>query len=139
MSQSDYMQYKKTSIELQEQSKSENVDKLPPIFNSSQYTLFKKYALENTIVNTKESLLRLQTVGTQNVLNMEKQYTNDCPHFIVCNNTTDRPNVKPVLNRPFSTSIYPSIMPSYNLAQKSKPNQLILRNPPKCKCELQFT
>ena len=139
MSQSDYMQYKKTSIELQEQSKAENVDKLPPIFNSSQYTLFKKYALENTIVNTKESLLRLQTVGTQNVLNMEKQYTSDCPHFIVCNNTTDRPNVKPVLNRPFSSSTYPAIMPSYNLAQKSKPNQLILRNPPKCKCELQFT
>lgn len=136
MSQSDYIQYKKTSVELKEQAKSENVSKLPPIFNSSQYTLFKQYALENTIVNTKESLLRLQPSGTQNVFNMDKKYTVNCPRFIVCNQTTTRPNIKPVLNRPFSTSTYPSIMPSYNLAQKSKPNQSILRNPPKCKCEV---
>lgn len=84
MSQSDQIQYKKTSSILKNQTFS-------PVFSSNQYTNFKTYALENTITNTKLSYHQLKPSNKQIVFDMEKQTTN-CPTFVLCRNTNARSN-----------------------------------------------
>ena len=46
MSQSDYIRYKKTGMQLK-------INKLDPILNSQDYLAYTDYNLENTIINTK--------------------------------------------------------------------------------------
>ena len=46
MSQSDYIRYKKTGIQLK-------INKLDPILNNQDYLAYTDYNLENTITNNK--------------------------------------------------------------------------------------
>lgn len=86
MSQSDYIKYKKTSIELKR-------NKLPNTFDYDTYNSYKDYSLENSVLNTKTRYNQLIPSGTTLVWNMEKTITN-CPTIAMCNNTTSRSNKK---------------------------------------------
>ena len=96
MSQSDYIRYKKTGIQLK-------INKLDPILNNQDYLAYTDYNLENTITNTKINYNHLTLPNTQNVFNMERKNIADCPTFILCQNTNTRPNRIPL----FGTQITP--------------------------------
>lgn len=89
MSQSDYIKYKKTSIELT------SLNKYPPVFQEDIYNSFKEYSLENTIQNTKLTFNQLQPPGKIIINNMEKTVSN-CPQFPICKDTHTRSNRKPL-------------------------------------------
>jgi hypothetical protein len=86
MSQSDYINFKNTSFQLKTQ-------KLAPVLSSTQYRSFINYNLENSIVNNKLTYNQLvqPNKNKQIVFGMEKIVTN-CPNFISCKNTNNRPN-----------------------------------------------
>jgi hypothetical protein len=107
MSQSDYIKFIKTAEILQNR-------KLRPILSQNAYISYEQYALETTIINTKNSFSRLLpqnstiTPSTNNVylntdptrvkiFDIEKKVST-CPTFIMCQNTNKRPNR--VLNSP---------------------------------------
>jgi hypothetical protein len=93
MSQSDYIQRKKTAIKLAGISKSPiNRGDFPQVFSSQDYTGFYQYQLTNTIVNTKITPNELVAPNHQIVFNMEVLSSKNCPSFAVCNNTNTRKN-----------------------------------------------
>jgi hypothetical protein len=123
MSQSDYLKYKRLSVELRVDS---SYNKMPPVFESHKYLDYKQYVLENTIVNTKTIYNRITPSGEQIVFNMNKKSTN-CPSFLVCSNTQKRPN-----RVPLSQSYYvPTPLPLNVNQTKNAKNQ---KNA--CKCKL---
>ena len=85
MSQSDYIQYKKTQQVLFNQIK------LPKILEPNHYTSFEQYTIETTVPNTKLRHSRLIPPSTVSILDMDRKITN-CPTFIMCKNTQTRPN-----------------------------------------------
>jgi hypothetical protein len=87
MSQSDFINYKKTSNELKNQTIQSSV------YTTKEYINFKKYSLENTIQNKRIKYNQLLPTNNKLVFGMEKKTTN-CPSFILCNNTNTRPNRK---------------------------------------------
>lgn len=93
MSQSDYIKYKKVSVDLK-------TNKLPSILNQQDYISFKEYSLENNIPVTKLNYNKLIPVNRQIVMNMEKKTSNVslCPTFIICKNTNNRTNRIPLLD-----------------------------------------
>ena len=95
MSQSDYIQRKKTSTKLAGISKTPiDGGDFPQVFSSQDYTGFYQYQLTNTIVNTKTTPNELVAPNHQIVFNMEVSSANNCPAFVVCNNTNTRQNHK---------------------------------------------
>lgn len=95
MSQSDYLQFKKTSFILKN-----SLNKLPSVLTPELYTAFTKYNLETTIINTKNSHSRLLMDGKKNFLDMEKNVAS-CPTFILCKDTDTRANrVKNTMRNP---------------------------------------
>lgn len=106
MSQSDYLNFKRVSTEL-------NVNKYTPVFDIKEYIEFKEYSIVNNIINTKLTYNQLQQPGYQNIFNMEKKITN-CPTFIVCRQTNQRPNRVPMSSVYFNPS---SIMPPIYVKQ----------------------
>jgi hypothetical protein len=96
MSQSDYIKYKKTTVEL----KPPNFSKYPPVLDPVQYTEFSMYNVENQGTNTKSRFSRLIPVGKQDVFGMEKNINSQnvsttCPiPFLLCKNTNQRANRK---------------------------------------------
>lgn len=113
MSQSDYIQYKKTQQMLTNQSK------LTPILYPTAYTMFEQYAIETTVPNTKLRHSRLIAPNTVSVLEMDKTLTT-CPTFIVCKNTNTRPN------RVLNTTSIP--MPTYRLNKINTPTLCTFNN-----------
>jgi hypothetical protein len=107
MSQSDYIQYKKTQQVLFDQKK------LPQILEPNNYTTFEKYTVETTVPNTKLRHSRLIPTSTVSVLEMDRKTTN-CPTFTMCKNTQTRPN------RVLNTISKPE--PTYRLNKINKPN-----------------
>jgi hypothetical protein len=85
MSQSDYIQYKKTQQVLKNQTT------LSKILSPNDYTRFQQYTVETTIPNTKLRYSKLIPSSTISVLEMEKTIAN-CPNFTMCKNTQNRPN-----------------------------------------------
>ena len=85
MSQSDYIRYKKTGIQLK-------INKLDPILNNQDYIAYTDYNLENTVTNSKINYNHLAVPNTQNVFNMERPHVTNCPTFKLCKNTNTRPN-----------------------------------------------
>lgn len=103
MSQSDYLSYKKIKLELQKQNK------MPPVLNSGNYTLFKQFNLENTIVNTSQRYNELVPTHEKKVFHMNKPlFDVSCQTFSMCE-TIHRPNRKP-LSTVYST---PKYVPKY--------------------------
>jgi hypothetical protein len=95
MSQSDYIQRLKTSTKLAGISKTPiNVGDFPQVFSSQDYTGFYQYQLTNTIINTKTTPNELVAPDHKIIFNMEVSSVNNCPSFVVCNNTNTRENSK---------------------------------------------
>jgi len=86
MSQSDYIQYKKTQQVLLRQKTN-----LSKVLDANDYTKFEKYTVETTVPNNKLRYSRLIAPSTISVLEMDRKTTN-CPTFILCKNTQTRPN-----------------------------------------------
>jgi len=106
MSQSDYLNFKRVSNELK-------INKYTPVFNTKDYIELKEYSIQNNITNTKLTYNQLQQPGYQKIFNMEKKITN-CPPFIVCRQTNQRPNRVPMSNVYFNPS---TIMPPIYVKQ----------------------
>jgi hypothetical protein len=103
MSQSDYIKYKKITTKLAVDTKAKS--KLPPVLNSQDYSDYKEYVLENTVANSKTIYRRITPSTSQVVLNMEKNKAlvedmgtslENCPSFLLCNNTNLRKNRVPL-------------------------------------------
>lgn len=91
MSQSDYIKYKKVAVELQMQSK------LRPVIESGQYTRFKDFELENTILSNKLRYEKLQPSNTITVFGINQLHASNCARFQLCLNTNSRLNRVPLL------------------------------------------
>lgn len=102
MSQSDYLQRKKLGTNL----KTSNQEKFSNSINSNDYTLYKQYTLENTVINTSKLYNQLIQDGNIRVFNMELKPT-DCPQYTICINTNTRPYRK--LTNPAPMNPYTSI------------------------------
>jgi len=108
MSQSDYIQYKKTQQVLKDQTK------WSAVLEPSNYTSWEKYAIETTVPNTKLRHSRLLPKNTVNVLEMERKISS-CPTFTLCSGTNQRPN------RVTNTISVP--MPTYRLNKVNDPTK----------------
>ena len=89
MSQSDYIKYKRLSVELKKLSE------LPSVIEARQYTDFKEFSLENTITNNKTQYNKLFPENSINVFGMEKSNASNCAQFALCRDTNSRANRKP--------------------------------------------
>lgn len=95
MSQSDYIQRKKTSTKLAGISKTPiDVGDFPQVFSSQEYTDFYQFQFVNTIINTKTTPNELVAPNHQIVFNMEVSSVINCPGFVLCGNTNIRQNRK---------------------------------------------
>jgi hypothetical protein len=93
MSQSDYINYKKTGIILKNSTNTSTpYDELDPVLAPSTYVSLKSYTLENTIKNTKSTYNLLTPSGEQIVFDMDRPKASSCTQFIVCSGTNARPN-----------------------------------------------
>lgn len=132
MSQSDYINFKRTSSILKN-----NFNKLPSVLTAELYTAFTQYNLETTVPNTKNSYSRLLLGGKINFLGIEKNVAS-CPTFILCKDTNTRANrVKNTIQNP--TPIYKwkktsSYKPKTCLIQK----RLCLCSKKSCKCKTEY-
>jgi hypothetical protein len=88
MSQSDYLQRKKMGTLLVPGNQS----KMQKTLDSTDYTLFKQYSLENTIVNTSNTYNQMTRPNTSTIFGMEVSMSDQCPAFETCRNTQDRAN-----------------------------------------------
>ena len=118
MSQSDYIQHKKTSSVLKTNSLPNSKD-LDAVLSPSEYTKFKQYTIMNTVENTKATKNLLLDTNKHRIFNMEKNVEN-CPNiFVVCKDTHNRfnkvSNVENVLFRGYKRQI-----PSYEFSLKRK-------------------
>lgn len=107
MSQSDYIQRKKISKELT----ISNQSKFPHVLDSENYTLYKQYSLENSIVNTSKRFNQITPSGAKMVFNMEINRTSTCPNFVLCNtqNRINHTNIHPVAFNPHLTTNLPYV------------------------------
>jgi len=108
MSQGDYLQRKKlgTVLNIQNQSK------FPKSLASEDYTLFKQYSLENTIINTSNVFNQIVSPNSMTIFNMEVSTASTCPQFQVCNNTQEREN-RLLPTDPIAFNPYVSSKPTY--------------------------
>ena len=108
MSQSDYLQRKRlgTVLNVNNQSKLEKT--LP----SEDYTLFKQYSLENSIINTSNVYNQIVRPKSSIIFGMEITTPTSCPQYQVCNNTQIRSN-RQILTDPIAFNPYVSSKPTY--------------------------
>ena len=93
MSQSDYIQLKRTTMVLKSNqiNQSQIAKRLPPVLDPTDYTDFESYNLETTVLNTKNIYSRLTLPSNQKIFYMEKNIAN-CTTFPLCINTNQRVN-----------------------------------------------
>jgi hypothetical protein len=91
MSQSDYIKYKRVAVELKAQTK------LSPVIEAGQYTRFKDFALENTILSNKLRYDKLQQSNTITVFGITQLNAANCASFLLCSDTNKRVNRMPLL------------------------------------------
>ena len=78
MSQSDYINYKKTSTVLKE------LKKFEPVLSNENYINFKQYNALNNIINTETLLNELKPNNMNIVFDMQIK-TSTCPNYSSCN------------------------------------------------------
>ena len=136
MSQSDYINFKKTSLILKN-----NLNKLPSVLTPELYTAFTKYNLETTVSNTKNSYSRLLLGDKKYFLEIEKNVAS-CPTFILCNNTNNRINrIENAIQNP--TPIYKwkktsSYKPTTCLITSGFVTRHCLCSKKSCKCKTEY-
>jgi hypothetical protein len=120
MSQGDYIRYKRVSQELKVQSK------LPHVFDSGNYTNYKEFSVENTVVNDLTQYDRVIPMTTRVVFGMERPKATTCPGFEVCRNTNQRGNR--------ALNVYTKLQQiPLNDVKKKKFGQLVFENA-HCRC-----
>jgi hypothetical protein len=128
MSQSDYIQYRKTANRLKE------VNKLAPVLSSQDYTLFKSYSLENSIVSQHTVYYKSFDETTRFVFDMPMNNVSECPVVEYCENTNTRANR--VLNMWDGTKYTPQ--PLRPIALKTikvnNPEKVDIRSHRNCQC-----
>jgi len=90
MSQSDYIKHLKTATVLKNQKE------LSPVLDSANYTLYKEYAIANTVKNTVPLYEQIPLEGITNIFDIPLKDVANCPVFIECKNTNTRKNRKPL-------------------------------------------
>ena len=135
MAQSDYLKYKRVSNQLKIDGQ-----RFSPILDAQDYVNYKEYKLENTIINTQKTFNQLLPTGRQPVFGMEKVVTN-CPSFIVCSGTNNRPYRVPMLASYFTPTPQPlSIKATKNAANQKSGCKCVLdskyTNANLCSCKL---
>ena len=85
MSQSDYIKHKKIANILKDQ------ENLGNVLHSQDLTHFKTFQLSNTIYDNQITYNQILPENKQNIFNMEME-TGNCPTFLFCKDTNDRPN-----------------------------------------------
>jgi len=107
MSQSDHIRYKRLQTEIQGKH-------IAPILTSQDYTNYKQFSYENTIINTKPMFHQLTPSGETIVFDMERKtyLTTDCSFsYPICQKCNQRANR--VLNKNVTTySGAPILYPS---------------------------
>jgi hypothetical protein len=88
MSQSDLLKHKRIGTILK-------MNKLDAIFTNQDYIDFKQYKIENSIENTTTLTTQLVPSGYNLIFGIEKKIS-ECPSFIVCSGTEERPNRVPM-------------------------------------------
>ena len=88
MSQSDLIKHKRIGTILK-------MNKLDAIFTNQDYIDFKQYKIANTIENTTTLTTQLVPSGYNLIFGIEKKIS-ECPSFIVCSGTDERPNRVPL-------------------------------------------
>lgn len=92
MSQSDHIKHLKLATELKQQ-----ID-FAPVLEEKNYTLFKEYSIMNSIKNTSKRYGQLSTPNINPIFETQQAEVDNCPTFIVCHNTNQRPNRTPLSN-----------------------------------------
>ena len=136
MSQSDYINFKKTSLILKN-----NLNKLPSVLTPELYTDFTQYNLETSILNTKNSYSRLLLGGKRNFLGIEKNVAS-CPTFTLCKDTNTR------TNRVKNAIQYPTPIYKWKKTSSYKPNTCLIKSgfvtrrclcsKKSCKCKTEY-
>jgi len=126
MSQSDYIQFKRTATVIK------NTAELPPVLDPDQYTSFESYNLETTVSNTKNALSKLYLSGQQRIFDMDKSVSG-CATFPLCINTNTR------ANRVLNTAEKITFVDGSQLAYKPAPTERFNKvfNPATCTFSLQ--
>jgi len=90
MSQSDYIKYKRVATELKELST------LPSVIDAGQYTGFKEFSLENSIISNKINYAKLLPANSINVFGIQRFDAPNCAKFQLCLDTNSRSNRRPL-------------------------------------------
>lgn len=128
MSQSDYIQYRKTANVLKE------AHKLEPVLSSQQYTTFKSYSLENTIQSDHSVYYKMIDPSMVFVYDMPLNNVYHCPTIGYCIGTENRPNR--VLNMEFGMKYTPKPMRPIALktVKINNPEKVSILSHPNCRC-----
>jgi hypothetical protein len=103
MSQSDYIKYKKVSSKLK-------MNALLPVLTSQEYTDYKQYTIQNTVINTET--LTNNSVADGYILIFNKQRkVSSCPTFGLCTGTNQRNNRKLVTTFYYDETLGPYTKP----------------------------
>ena len=106
MSQSDYIRYKRVAVELKNQAKN-----LPPVINAGQYTNYKAFTLENTIISSKVEYSKLKPTSSVNIFGIQINNPSTCSTFTLCKGTNSRVNRKPLLGTQSDPTPLPILKP----------------------------
>ena len=82
-SQSDYMKYKRVSVQLK------NLIEYPNVINSSSHTDFMGFQLENTITDTNIMYNKLLSPNYRNVFGMAR-FPQYCSQYALCYNKNSK-------------------------------------------------
>jgi len=110
MSQSDYIKHLKLATEIKQQNE------FAPVLEDTNYILFKEYSIINSIQNTSKRYGQLATPNIKPVFETQQSIDN-CPSFIVCHNTNQRPYRIPL------SSIYFTPFPKKKYVKQKTNNQ----------------
>jgi len=110
MSQSDYIKHLKLATKLKQQNE------FQPVLSSKDYILYKEYNIANTVKNNFPLYDNLHLSGITYVFDMPLPDMSNCPVFIECKNTNNRPyrvRMNSVYFTPRPVPIYKKQLPNH--------------------------
>lgn len=130
MAQSDYLQRKKMRTVLTPG----NQLKFNNVLDSEDYTQYKQYSLENTIINTSDVYNQIVQPNMSIIFGMQVQSPTTCPQFVVCNNTQTRPYRMKQNTVAFNPSVSMSLPYMVNPGDNYKKQNTFVKQRPNNKC-----